>query len=374
MTDKKEMIKNTIYKSSLLLPLCLSLGVCAGLPPLYGLITALAGAVLLRISPETDLSPTLLVFLIFLFVNSEIGKEALPLCGITGAVFSLIIYSIKPIRLRMSESCIFSSLSLMTALFITVFVTNSYFGIGASGNTIIGILKSYRSLGFHPNWRGILYGTIVMVVMITFPRKFKKGTKLISAPFYAIIITYILNLLLVPGNTVRTFAEIGKPELRIGCDFAVIQSLPGNGIKPIMTIILSGIAAGIVFGYVVIKSEENTGSLVSASASGAISSVFGIPAVACGNTKAKEFLAGIASAAIMIAVALPTSLFARLPLASAAVVLIVAGWQNLDKPAIKQAFKKPLGIIGLLIAIAVSAIYTPAAGVIIGFIMSFILK
>ena len=76
----------------------------------------------------------------------------------------------------------------------------------------------------------------------------------------------------------------------------------------------------------------------------------------------------------MIAVALPTSLFARLPLASAAVVLIVAGWQNLDKPAIKQALKKPLGIIGLLIAIAVSAIYTPAAGVIIGFIMSFILK
>ncbi|MBR6360800.1 MAG: hypothetical protein IKS04_03320, partial [Clostridia bacterium] len=370
MTDKKEMIKNSIYKASLLLPLCLSLAVCAGLPPVYGLFTALIGAVLLRISPETNLSPTLLVFLILLYVNSQIGKESLPLCGITGAVFCLIIYAIKPVRAKMAESYIFGSLSLMTALFVTVFVTNSYFGIGASGSTIIGMLKSYRSLGFHPNWRGILYGTIVMVVMITFPRKFKKGTRIIAAPFYAVIITYILNLLLVPGNTVRTFAETGKPELRIGYDFSVIQSLSGSGIRPVLTIILSGLAVGIIFNYAVIKAGGNTGSAVSASASGALSSVFGIPAAAGGNTKIKEFLTGIASAVIMIAIALPTSLFARLPLASAAVVLIVAGWQNLDKPAIKQAFKKPLGIIGLLIAIAVSAIYTPAAGVIIGFIMS----
>ena len=369
MTDKKEMIKNTIYKSSLLLPLCLSLAVCAGLPPLYGLITALAGAVLLRISPETDLSPTLLVFLIFLFVNSVIGKEALPLCGITGAIFSLIIYSIKPIKSKMSESCVFGSLSLMTALFITVFVTNSYFGIGASGNTIIGMLKSYRSLGFHPNWRGILYGTIVMVVMITFPRKFKKGTKIVAAPFYALVITYILNLLLVSNKSIHPFPELGKPELKFSFDLSVITSLNA---KAIIVITLSGIAAGIIFADVLAKSESTGKAIISASASNAVSSVFGFPAAATGNTDSQGFISGAIAAVMIAAVSVPTLIFARLPVSSAAVILIVAGWQNLNKQAIKTAFKKPLAIIGFLIAISVSAIYFPAAGVIIALLFSFI--
>ena len=358
----------------MLLPLCLSLAVCAGLPPFYGLITALIGSILLRVSPETDLSPTLLIFLIFSYVNSEIGKEALPLCGILGSVCCIIIFAVKPLKTKIAKSFSLGSFSLLTALFITVFITNSYFGIGAVGNTVIEMLRSYRSLGFHPNWRGILYGTIVMVVMITFPRKFKKGTKIISAPFYALVITYILNLLLVPGNTVRTFAEIENAKPNYDFDFSVISGMFNGGINPIITLIISGLAAGIIFALAVIKGEGDGKSLITASISNTVSSAFGIPATAGGNTGKKDFISGIIAAVIICALAIPTSSFARLPLASAAVILIVAGWQNLDKASIKKTIKSPLAIIGLLIAIAVSAIYTPAAGVIIGFILSIITK
>ncbi len=369
MTDKKEMIKNSIYKASLLLPLCISLAVCGGLPSFYGLIVALIGAVLLHISPETDLSPTLLLFLVFLYANSVIGKEALPLCGIAGVAVCLIILAVRPMKKKLTESLSIGSLSLMTALFVTVFVTNSYFGIGAEGNTIIEMLKSYRSLGFHPNWRGILYGTIVMVVMITFPRKFKKGTKIVAAPFYALVITYILNLLLVSNKSIHPFPELGKPELKFGFDSSLIATLDA---KAIIIITLSGIAAGIVFAYVLAKAESTGKAIISASASNAVSSVFGFPAVATGNTDSQGFVSGAIAAVMIAAVSVPTLIFARLPVSSAAVILIVVGWQNLDKQAIKTAFKKPLAIIGFLIAISVSAIYFPAAGVIIALLFSII--
>ena len=70
-----------------------------------------------------------------------------------------------------------SALSLSLAFSVTALLTTHYFGIGAEGFTVIEILKTYRSLGFHPNWRGVFYGTITLFCMITYPFKFKKANK-----------------------------------------------------------------------------------------------------------------------------------------------------------------------------------------------------
>lgn len=80
----------------------------------------------------------------------------------------------------------------------TVLLTNSYFGIGASGATPFEMLKSYRSLGFHPHFMGLLTGTITLFTMITYPFKFKKLSKIIPPSFITVAIPYILNLWLNP--------------------------------------------------------------------------------------------------------------------------------------------------------------------------------
>jgi MFS superfamily sulfate permease-like transporter len=103
-------------------------------------------------------------------------------------------------------------------------LTTHYFGIGASGSNAKEMITSYLSLGFHPNWRGVLYGTIVMVIMITFPRKFKKLCKTISAPFIAVVITLILNLFLNPSYMVSAINEIG------GFSFSTAALLPESNI------------------------------------------------------------------------------------------------------------------------------------------------
>ena len=91
----------------------------------------------------------------------------------------------------------------------TIIFTNDYFGIGAQGSTPFEMLRYYRSLGFHPNFRGLLYGTITLFTMITYPFKFKKLNQYLPAPFITILIPLILNLFLNPqkGTNISTLVK-----------------------------------------------------------------------------------------------------------------------------------------------------------------------
>ena len=76
--------------------------------------------------------------------------------------------------LRFIPAPVAGGFTIGTALVMTILQTNNYFGINATGVSAVDMLLSYRSFGFHANWRTVLYGTIVLVLMITYPRKFKK--------------------------------------------------------------------------------------------------------------------------------------------------------------------------------------------------------
>ena len=99
---------------------------------------------------------------------------------------------------------------LAGALTVTVMQTNDYFAIGGEGNMIRDMLASYVSKGFHPNWRGVLYGTITMVILITFPRKFKKASLTVRPAFLALVFTLLLNLWLNPSYMPTSIKEIAR--------------------------------------------------------------------------------------------------------------------------------------------------------------------
>jgi len=95
-------------------------------------------------------------------------------------------------------SALYPGLAIGLAVVVVVHQTAGYFDTGATGASMAELLLSYRMWGFHPNWRTVLFSTIMMVVLITWPRKFKKLHKIIPAGFVGVLLTTGLNILLYP--------------------------------------------------------------------------------------------------------------------------------------------------------------------------------
>ncbi len=140
------------------------------------------------------------------YVVSECGNNYLPVCIVGGVVIYYLLSKIIKRNSRITGIIAWTTLTL--AIIATVILTNRYFGIGASGSTAIEMLKSYRSLGFHPHFRGLLYGTITLFAMITYPFKFRKLNKTLPAEFMTLLIPFILNLFLNPHRELTTINEI----------------------------------------------------------------------------------------------------------------------------------------------------------------------
>lgn len=140
------------------------------------------------------------------YVITQCGSYYLPICIIGGVVIYYILS--KTINHNRRINSLVAWATLILALVATVILTNRYFGIGASGSTAIEMLKSYRSLGFHPHFRGLLYGTITLFAMITYPFKFKKLNKALPAEFMTLLVPLILNLFLNPEREFTTVNEI----------------------------------------------------------------------------------------------------------------------------------------------------------------------
>lgn len=204
----KKIFLKFISLITTVLPLSLSAAIFTGMN-FSGMI--LISAVLMIYLCKTDtkkIMPVFSAFLILLYVSQTLGTtSAFVTVFIAGIVSAALLF--LPEQFRTQSSSVTSGFSLATALTVTVLLTTHYFGIGASGNDVKEMIASYLSLGFHPNWRGVLYGTIVMVIMITFPRKFKNFCSVVKAPFIAVVFTLILNFFLNPSYMITAINEIG---------------------------------------------------------------------------------------------------------------------------------------------------------------------
>ena len=357
---------NIIYKTTLLSAIALSIGACSGIGTGAAAVSSVTAALFCTVSPEISLFPVLLNFLIQSYIVNTVG--------FTGAFVAIIMCSVYAFFLLKSKKTINTlklpeikaPLMLATALSVTVLITTYYFGIGAVGNTVPEMFKDYRSLGFHPNWRGILYGTIVMVIMITFPRKFKKASRYFSAAFAAIIFTYILNLLLIPAETVSPIEFTGEPGYAVfnGFNFGELSAF-GN----IMTVITGSFAMAVTVMITGDRNKADGENSLYDSLYILLNSVNGwffTSKVSLKNKK--QFIEGLISAVLIALIMFATSGFERLPLASCAVVLIVGAWQSVEWGMIKKSFSSPVSIIVFTVLLVLSILLTPVIGVVAAFI------
>lgn len=240
ITNTNKSIKDIILKIisviTAVIPFALSSAIFIGFNFCSLIISALVLSAYFITYDSKKIMPVFAGFLVVMYISNtfgiNIGCIALAAAGVLFSVYSFVSK-----KLKISSNSVTAGFSLATALTVTVLLTTHYFGIGATGNNVKDMIASYLSLGFHPNWRGVLYGTVVMVIMITFPRKFKSFCKTVRAPFIAIIFTLVLNCFLNPSYMPTAINEIVNSSLNLtSASLGIFGRIPVHSLAVIMIV------------------------------------------------------------------------------------------------------------------------------------------
>lgn len=357
----KNYIKDTSYYLTNHFPFVFCFAVCLGLDLIIAFSFCLISVLFISEINNKKMMPLVISFLI-IGLNPDYALSSSVTCGLLLIASSFFADKIK----NLFASPSLSGVMLAGALTVTVLFTTDYFGIGATGNNVAEMIKSYVSLGFHPNWRGVLYGTIVLVIMITFPRKFKNFSKYVSAPFIALVFTLILNLFLNPSDMISAINEIPLSDHSIIKDYFTSRL---NFIFDFKTLLI-GFALFITFFYSL--SSDNKAKKTDYVSCGIINVIFsglyGIPIPHGTEKKIVKPIPKISAIIILfISYLLLDDLLLRIPLHSCAVVIIVTAWNNVKWGEIKKQFS---GIIPF-ICFVVSAVVTLASNLVFGIVISF---
>lgn len=365
-------IKETVHTVTSVLPLALSMSVCAGMGAFSGAVFACIAALICGTVEEKKQMPAYASFLIVTYAFKEFGSSTVSLsiliCGILLIISALFYNKAKEKLDDIPNNPVTGTVMLLCALTVTILFTTDYFGIGATGNTVKDIIASYISLGFHPNWRGVLYGTIVMVVMITFPRKFKKANKIINAAFIALIITTLLNLFLNPSDMITSINEVGTISFSEYKNNILLSAFKSN--QSLLYAFVCGISLYLTCFYMLLQNESCQKSDfifggIANCAAGFITCM-SVPNI----TKKSRFSNGvIASLLTGIIFFVLHDFIERIPVHSCAVILIVGVWQSIKWSEVKKVFSSALNIIifaviiilGLVKSFAFVPVYALAA-------------
>ncbi len=369
--------KETLTTLTFMFPLAFSFAVCLGFEEIIGILFACTAMFFVPTDKFEKAMPVYGTFIIIGYTYFHNLKDfartgaffgSFLICGIL-LIASSFFY--KKLKTLFSSPAV-SGVMLATALTVTVLFTTDYFGIGATGNTVSEMIASYISLGFHPNWRGVLYGTIVMVIMITLPRKFKKFSKTVSASFIALVATLLLNLALNPADMTTSITEIadGTKGNLLAFLFGEIVSFEA---KNIIYAIHSGIALFLVSFYAISQNENARKSdyIIAGAANAAVGALTYFPLPY--GTKKKSFLPGITATAItLLMMYFGEDFILRIPLHSCAVVLIVGAWQSMKWGEIKKAFSGVMPVVCFTACVLSCLMMGIVHGILISFLISVI--
>ena len=297
-------------------------------------------------------SPDAFLLLPVLYMVSSGAKNLFPVVAVAGTVIALLLSQI--LKNKVLPSYVFAGGGIGIAVVVTILLTNNYFGIGAFGTTALEMLKSYRSLGFHPDFRGLLYGTVTLFAMITYPFKFKKLNKILPAEFMTLLIPLIMNLFLNPVKELTTINEIDSFKFLSFSDLTYDFSLSGISSNDIIVTIKSSVILGVLI-YLYSAKNKETGNVHflancgSTYLSGVPVRAFPIQSFSC-----VSLITAIIST--VVAIVFFPNILSRIPMHCVGALLIVSAWQHVPYKKVAEAFKENV-IIALLITVISVAIF-----------------
>lgn len=354
-SELKSLSKNAAYYLTNYFPLAFCMAVCFGFRAAIGIIFSCLTILFAPDIKSNKIMPLIISFFI-LGSNIENSLEASLICGILLIISSFCFNKLK----KLFYLPAISGIMLAGALTVTVMFTTNYFGIGATGGNVTEMIKSYISLGFHPNWRGVLYGTIVLVIMITFPRKFKSFNKYVSAPFIALFITLILNLFLNPSYMITSISEIPYSDTIWIKDYFISRTELNFSIETV----LIGLSLFVICFYSVSTLDSsNRNDFIACGVANTLSAgLIGFPLPYGVNKNSKTIISRIIAATILLVIFfIFDDILLRIPVHSCAVVIIVSAWESVKWSEIKKTFAgiSPLFIfvISIIICLLSDMVY-----------------
>ncbi len=337
----------------------LAISAAAGFNMLSFILCAVICALLSIKNNNKIFAPHPFLLVPVLYIAGASNSLTLVLSVALGTIFCALIK--KPLRKIQIPDYVLAGGGLALALCATVLLTNQYFGIGSIGAEALDMLKSYRSLGFHPNFRGLLYGTVTLFAMITYPFKFKKLNKYLPAEFVTLLIPLIMNLFLNPEVKLTTINEIGF----MGNSFNGFEGFFSQEINYRILFRGSLSVAIILSAY---KSNNHRRFSLVNMANGALT---GIPVKEYSLFRYNGLSAIICIISLLLSVILFPNIIMRIPAHCIGAMLIVAAWQSVPYKNLAAAFKKN-AVLSLISIIGICVEFI-LFGTFYGFLLCFIL-
>ncbi len=368
------------------LPLALAFGVSSGADAAAGLITAIfAGLVIGMLSGASyQISgPTGAMAAILLSVSAQYGISGVLTAGfLSGAI--LVVAALCKVGKLVSylPAPVITGFTSGIAIIIALGQIDNFFGTKSVGeNQIEKIISYFNGEGsFAPNWWAVMFGALVVVIMIIYP---KKWNAVVPSSLVGIIVALIVNMVFFEQGTV---AEVGAIPSSVvtsdsiimnGFDFANITSLimPAISIAALGMIesLLCGASAGKMKGERLDAQREliaqGIGNMV-------IPLLGGVPATAAIARTSVAIKSGgqtrlvsvFHSVVLILSMFLLGGVMSRIPLSALAGVLMVTAFRMNEWDAIKSIFKKKFksSILQYVITMLATVIFDLTIAIVIG--------
>lgn len=326
---KKQAALQGVWDATRLFPFSLAVGICSGFGPVGGAVTA-AVCLLFGAVCGCAFYPTWMTLLPVFLLAYRFGAGCAGAAVLLGGAFTFLL-SFLPgtARARLTHPAVRTGFLLSAAFVTTALQTTNYFGIGAVGGTAREIIADYISLGFHANWRGVLYGTIALVLLITYPRKYKTLCKKVAPAFVVMLFVFPLHLLLVPHAEGSPINEIGAVDFASAAEGMFLR---GAFTKEAVPLILCA-----ALSLALLTDSALSGARMRQLSAVRLCAGFfgGAPCETDGE--ARSLLSAVTSAAVTAALFFLPGL-GRFPVHALAVILIVTAWQSVPWGGMRKAF------------------------------------
>lgn len=368
------------------LPLALAFGVSSGADAAAGMVTAIVAGIVIAILGGASYQisgPTGAMAAILLSVSAQYGVSGVLMAGFLSGIILIVAALCKVGKLvSYLPSPVITGFTSGIAIIIALGQIDNFFGTKSVGeNAIQKIISYFNGEGsFAPNWWAVMFGALVMVIMIVYP---KKWNAVVPSSLVGIIVALVVNMIAFPDGVVAEVGDIPrslvtKDSLIVnGFDFSNITQLimPAVSVAALGMIesLLCGASAGKMKGERLDAQREliaqGIGNMV-------IPLLGGVPATAAIARTSVAIKSGgqtrlvsvVHSIVLILSMFLLGGVMSRIPLAALAGVLMVTAFRMNEWHAIKSIFGKKFksSILQYLITMVATVVFDLTVAIVIG--------
>lgn len=376
------------------LPLALAFGVSSGADAASGLITAIIAGIVIGILGGASYQisgPTGAMAAILLTLSAKNGVEGVLFAGFLSGIILILAALLKVGKLvSYIPAPVITGFTSGIAIIIALGQIDNFFGTYSEGSKAVLKLISYGRLGFTPDLKAVMFGVLVVLIMIFYPKKLNAR---FPASLASIIIALIVELIF--DFDVKQVGDIPKSLL---LDTRLTPAVIFENVKdfdklkeyisPAVSVAALGMIESLLCGASAGKMKnEKLDAQRELIAQGVGNMLIpfcgGVPATAAIARTSVAIKSGGQTRLVSIfhSLTLIASMFllgpvmSKIPLAALAGVLMVTAWRMNEWETIKNIFSKKLknSALQYIITMVATVVFDLTVAIVIGVVLSMLI-